>query len=59
MPLAKNVLQPHFLNAPFEPHRTLLTKNLSLHSDWFCLAERVGFEPTWDCSLTDFESAPL
>ena len=23
------------------------------------LAQRVGFEPTWDCSQTDFESAPL
>ena len=32
-PLTKNVLQTHFLNVPFDPHRTLLTKNLSLHSD--------------------------
>ena len=23
------------------------------------LAERVGFEPTWACAQTDFESAPL
>ena len=23
------------------------------------LAETAGFEPAWDCSLTDFESAPL
>ena len=23
------------------------------------LAETGGFEPTWDCSQTDFESAPL
>ena len=23
------------------------------------VAEEVGFEPTWDCSQTDFESAPL
>ena len=23
------------------------------------MAQRVGFEPTWDCSQTDFESAPL
>ena len=25
----------------------------------FFLAETEGFEPSWDCSLTDFESAPL
>ena len=23
------------------------------------LAQREGFEPSWDCSQTDFESAPL
>ena len=23
------------------------------------MAERAGFEPAWDCSQTDFESAPL
>ena len=31
-------------------------------SFWNCrqiLAEREGFEPSWDCSQTDFESAPL
>ena len=25
----------------------------------FFLAQREGFEPSWDCSQTDFESAPL
>ena len=27
--------------------------------DWTFLAQREGFEPSWDCSQTDFESAPL
>ena len=24
-----------------------------------CIPEAEGFEPSWDCSQTDFESAPL
>ena len=35
------------------------TKKHPLRRMLFILAEREGFEPSWDCSQTDFESAPL
>ena len=34
-------------------------KKKHLQQQVLFLAERVGFEPTWDCSQTDFESVRL
>ena len=55
---------PDFLStvAPFRLRIPLFlqTKNIHPLGGYFSsLAEKVGFEPTWDCSQTDFESAPL
>ncbi len=37
--------------------KSLQTAQIRLQTDF--LAQREGFEPSWDCSQTDFESAPL
>ena len=42
------------------PETTLPFKALvSFHEGQSAMAERVGFEPTWGCPPSDFESAPL
>ena len=43
-----------FSRFPIKNHPTGLYQIL-----WDEVAQRVGFEPTWTCIQTDFESAPL
>ncbi len=45
----------------YTPSHNPLNFELIFKSSGICmvLAERVGFEPTWGCPPSDFESAPL
>ena len=59
--LPKNVPPARFLYGRLRilPSLFGLTKKKDTRKGCLFLAETAGFEPAGDCSLTDFESAPL
>ena len=60
-------LQTALFSSGFHPKCGEIKQKIRTYVRIFCLhlfcqcklAQREGFEPSWDCSQTDFESAPL